>query len=58
MGREAASLLATADRRMWKLRLGCVSAIPQACQAGRGAAHSDRPVENEARERSVLASNG
>ena len=34
--REAASLLATTDRRVSKLRPGCVSAMPQACRIGRG----------------------
>ena len=35
-GREAASLLERADRRMSKLRPGCVSALPQVCRVGRG----------------------
>ena len=34
--REAASLLATTDRRVSKLRPSCQSAMPQACRIGRG----------------------
>ena len=41
--REAASLLATADRRMSKLRLGCVSAMPQSMMSqSKRQTHFDR----------------
>ena len=51
--REAASLLATADRRMSKLRPGRVPAMPQSMRSRpRCEAHSDRLVEDEA-QRSV-----
>ena len=47
--REAASLLATADRRMSKLRPGCVSAMPQSMRnQSKRQTHSDRPSEDEA----------
>ena len=47
--REAASLLATADRRMSKPRPGCVSAMPQSMRnRSKRQTHSDRPSEDEA----------
>ena len=47
--REAASLLATADRRMSKLRPGCVSAMPQSMRnRSKRQTHSDQPSEDEA----------
>ena len=47
--REAASLLALADRRMSKLRPGCVSAMPQSMRnQSKRQTHSDRPSEDEA----------
>ena len=47
--REAASLLATTDRRMSKLRPGCVSAMPQSMRSqSKRQTHSDRPSEDEA----------
>ena len=47
--REAASLLATADRRMSKMRPGCVSAMPQSMRnRSKRQTHSDRLVEDGA----------
>ena len=47
--REAASLLATADRRMSKLRPGCVSAIPQSMRSrSKRQTHFDRLMEDGA----------
>ena len=45
--REAASLLGTADRRMSKLRPGCVSAMPQSMRSlSKRQTHFDRPSED------------
>ena len=47
--REAASLLESADRRMSKLRPGCVSAMPQGMRSrSKRQTHFDRPGEDEA----------
>ena len=47
--REAASLLSTADRRMSKVRPGCVSAIPQSMRSlSKRQTHFDRLVEDGA----------
>ena len=47
--REAASLLESADRRMSKLRPGCVSAMPQSMRSqSKRQTHSDRLVEDGA----------
>ena len=44
--REASGLFGTADRRMSKLRPGCVSAMPQSMRSRpRCEAHFDRPIE-------------
>ena len=45
--REAASLLESADRRMSKLRPGCVSAMPQSMRSqSKRQTHFDRPSED------------
>ena len=47
--REAASLLSTADRRMSKLRPGCVSAMPQSMRSlSKRQTRFDRLVEDGA----------